>query len=66
MAFTTGNGQTRSSLADINITPLVDVVLVLLVIFMITEPVLQSGIEVNVPKTRHGEANYRAADGGHN
>ncbi len=52
MAFSTNNGQTRSSLADINITPLVDVVLVLLVIFMITEPVLQSGIEVNVPKTR--------------
>ena len=52
VAFSTINGQTRSSLADINITPLVDVVLVLLVIFMITEPVLQSGIEVNVPKTR--------------
>ena len=52
MAFTTNSGQTRTSLADINITPLVDVVLVLLVIFMITEPVLQSGIEVNVPKTR--------------
>ena len=51
MAFTGSNGQTRSSLADINITPLVDVVLVLLVIFMITAPVLQSGIEVNVPKT---------------
>lgn len=52
MAFTTSSGQTRSSLADINITPLVDVVLVLLVIFMITAPVLQSGIEVAVPKTR--------------
>ncbi|HEU5352372.1 MAG TPA: biopolymer transporter ExbD [Terracidiphilus sp.] len=52
MAFTSSSGQTRSSLADINITPLVDVVLVLLVIFMITAPVLQSGIEVNVPKTR--------------
>ncbi len=52
MAFTTNNGQTRSSLAEINITPLVDVVLVLLVIFMVTEPVLQSGIEVSVPKTR--------------
>ncbi len=51
MAFSTSAGQTRSSLAEINITPLVDVVLVLLVIFMITEPVLQSGIEVNVPKT---------------
>ena len=52
MAFTTSNGRTQSSLADINITPLVDVVLVLLVIFMITAPVLQSGIEVNIPKTR--------------
>jgi biopolymer transport protein ExbD/biopolymer transport protein TolR len=52
VAFTTANGQTRTSLAEINITPLVDVVLVLLVIFMITAPVLQSGIEVAVPKTR--------------
>src|SRR6516162_6874193 len=52
MAFTTSNGQTRTSLADINITPLVDVVLVLLIIFMISAPVLQSGVEVNVPKTR--------------
>ena len=52
MAFTNQSGQTRSSLAEINITPLVDVVLVLLIIFMITAPVLQSGIEVNVPKTK--------------
>jgi biopolymer transport protein TolR len=52
VAFTSASGQTRSSLAEINITPLVDVVLVLLVIFMITAPVLQSGIEVSVPKTR--------------
>jgi biopolymer transport protein TolR len=52
MAFTTSQGRTQSSLADINVTPLVDVVLVLLIIFMITAPVLQSGIEVNVPKTK--------------
>ena len=52
MAFTSNTGQTRSSLAEINVTPLVDVVLVLLIIFMITAPVLQSGIEVAVPKTR--------------
>lgn len=44
--------HTASSLADINITPFVDVVLVLLVIFMITAPILQSGIEVALPKTR--------------
>ncbi len=52
MAFTTKDGRTQSSMAEINITPLVDVVLVLLVIFMITAPVLQSGIEVDVPKTK--------------
>ena len=52
MAFTSSSGRTQTSLADINITPLVDVVLVLLIIFMITAPVLQSGIEVAVPKTR--------------
>ena len=52
MAFTAPNGRTQVSLSDINITPLVDVVLVLLIIFMVTAPVLQSGIEVNVPKTR--------------
>ena len=51
MAFTTREGHTRTSLAEINIVPLVDVVLVLLVIFMLTAPVLQSGIEVAVPKT---------------
>ena len=52
MAFTDTSGRTRSSLADINITPLVDVVLVLLIIFMLTAPVIQSGIDVTVPKTR--------------
>ncbi|HTW30104.1 MAG TPA: biopolymer transporter ExbD [Candidatus Sulfotelmatobacter sp.] len=52
MAFTTSNGRTQSALADINVTPLVDVVLVLLIIFMVTAPVLQSGIDVSLPKTR--------------
>lgn len=52
MAFTNNQGRTQSSLADINITPFVDVVLVLLIIFMVTAPILQSGIEVDVPKTR--------------
>lgn len=52
MAFTTSKGRTQTALADINITPLVDVVLVLLLIFMVTAPVLQSGVEVAVPQTR--------------
>ena len=52
MAFTNAQGRTQSSLADINVTPLVDVVLVLLIIFMVTAPVLQSGIEVEVPHTK--------------
>jgi biopolymer transport protein ExbD/biopolymer transport protein TolR len=52
VAFTANNGRTQTALAEINITPLVDVVLVLLVIFMISAPVLQSGIEVAVPKTK--------------
>src|SRR5258706_4339706 len=52
MAFTTSNGRTQTSLAEINVTPLVDVMLVLLIIFMVTAPVIQSGIEVDVPQTR--------------
>ena len=55
MAISTRSGgqtRTQTALADINITPLVDVVLVLLIIFMVTAPVLQSGINVAVPRTR--------------
>ena len=52
MPQTTGQPRTLSSLAEINITPFVDVVLVLLIIFMITAPILQSGIEVELPKTK--------------
>ena len=51
MAFSS-NGQTQTSLADINITPLVDVILVLLIIFMVTAPLIESGIEVDLPQTR--------------
>jgi biopolymer transport protein TolR len=39
-------------LSDINVTPLVDVVLVLLIIFMVTAPMLQMGIDVNLPRVR--------------
>ncbi len=52
MAYINNKGRTQSSLSEINITPFVDVVLVLLVMFMVTAPILQSGIEVEVPKTK--------------
>jgi biopolymer transport protein TolR len=54
MAFNAGasNGERRlgSSLAEINIIPLVDVVLVLLLIFMLTAPMMYRGIDVNLPR----------------
>ena len=43
---------TQTSLSEINMVPFVDVVLVLLIIFMITAPIQQSGIEIDVPKTK--------------
>ena len=46
------NSETGTTLSEINIVPFVDVVLVLLLIFMITAPILQSGIEVDLPKTK--------------
>jgi biopolymer transport protein TolR len=56
MAFTNQQGRTQTSLSEINVTPLVDVMLVLLVIFMVTAPILQTGIDVNLPKTRESRA----------
>ena len=53
MAFTTPQGRTATSLSEINVTPLVDVMLVLLVIFMVTAPMLQTGIDVELPETRN-------------
>jgi biopolymer transport protein ExbD/biopolymer transport protein TolR len=51
MAFTTQDGKTRTTLSEINMVPFIDIVLVLLIIFMVTAPVIQSGVEVHVPKT---------------
>jgi biopolymer transport protein ExbD/biopolymer transport protein TolR len=52
MAFTTQQGRTATSLSEINVTPLVDVMLVLLIIFMVTAPILQTGIDVQLPVTK--------------
>jgi len=48
MAFTTGSGG--GPMADINVTPLVDVMLVLLIIFMITAPLMSHKVKVTLPK----------------
>ncbi len=53
MAFTTPQGRTSTSLSEINVTPLVDVMLVLLIIFMVTAPMLQTGIDVELPETKN-------------
>jgi biopolymer transport protein TolR len=47
--------STQSNLSEINMVPFIDVVLVLLIIFMITAPILQSGIEVDLPKTTYAK-----------
>ncbi len=51
MAASSG-GTGRQTLTEINVTPLVDVMLVLLIIFMVTAPLIQQGVEVNLPETR--------------
>jgi biopolymer transport protein TolR len=48
MAFTSG-GSGAGPVSDINVTPLVDVMLVLLIIFMVTAPLVQAGIKVDLP-----------------
>ena len=46
--------RTTTSLAEINVVPLVDVMLVLLIIFMVTAPMMQRGVEINLPVARRG------------
>ena len=46
-----GRGR-RTPMAEINVTPLVDVMLVLLIIFMVTAPLLTAGVQVNLPESR--------------
>ncbi|MCE3009597.1 MAG: ExbD/TolR family protein [Proteobacteria bacterium] len=44
-------GKSRMTISEINVTPLVDVMLVLLIMFMVTAPMMQQGIDVDLPKT---------------
>ncbi|MBN1142714.1 MAG: protein TolR [Deltaproteobacteria bacterium] len=47
------HGGSRRAMSQINVTPFVDVMLVLLIIFMVTAPMLETGVEVNLPEVEH-------------
>jgi biopolymer transport protein TolR len=55
MGFGMGGGSPEEVKGDINVTPLVDVCLVLLIIFMVVTPMLQSGVDVMLPQGPHAE-----------
>jgi biopolymer transport protein TolR len=52
VSFGGSTGTSRQTLTEINVTPLVDVMLVLLIVFMVTAPLIQQGVEVKLPETR--------------
>lgn len=51
MGMSTPGRKSRAVLSEINVTPFIDVMLVLLIIFMVTAPMMSQGIDVNLPKT---------------
>ena len=52
MAMDTSSPRETTTISQINVTPLVDVMLVLLVIFMVTAPIIQQGVQVNLPQAQ--------------
>jgi len=55
-----GGRKRRAPMAEINVTPLVDVMLVLLIIFMVTAPLLVTGVPIDLPQTRAGALDQQA------
>lgn len=58
----TGGGDNKRFMSDINVTPFVDVMLVLLIIFMVTAPMMIQGLDVNLPQTTAKEIKTQAED----
>ena len=56
-----GRNQRHRPMGEINVTPFVDVMLVLLIVFMVTAPLLTVGVEVDLPKTEAGQINTDAS-----
>ena len=56
MGMSSGGGGRRQSMSEINVTPLVDVMLVLLIIFMVTAPMAKTGVVVELPETKKTDA----------
>lgn len=54
MAVDSSSQRNGATISQINVTPLVDVMLVLLVIFMVTAPIIQQGVQVNLPQAKAG------------
>ncbi|MBI2822964.1 MAG: biopolymer transporter ExbD [Acidobacteria bacterium] len=63
MGMSSGGGSKVSGVtSDINVTPMADIMLVLLIIFMITTPLLQEGVYLNMAKAQHAQVAEGAAD----
>ena len=60
MGISSRRGRRRAPMAEINVTPLVDVMLVLLIIFMVTAPLLVAGVPIDLPESRAGALDQQA------
>ena len=56
MGMSSGGGGRRQTMSEINVTPLVDVMLVLLIIFMVTAPMAKTGVVVELPETKRTDS----------